>query len=74
MIKGYFGIKKTDINNTMKTDMKNWEIIYIEANNYHEACNKLKQRPLYEDYFLIPRTVLEYREEINANKFFKGVI
>jgi hypothetical protein len=72
--KGYFGIKKSDIESNIKTDFKNWEVIHIEANNYYEALKFLKQRVLYEDYYLIPKMVLEYREQVNANKFFEGVI
>lgn len=72
--KMYFGIKKSDIEKSFKEEYKNWEVIYIEANNYYEALKFLKQNILYEDYYLIPKSVLEYREQVSANKFFEGVI
>ena len=74
MIKNYFGIKRDDIQNNKQRDYKSWEIIHIEAYNYHEAKIKLKNMELHHDYYLIPRTVLEHRDMTKANKIYKGII
>lgn len=73
-LKTYFGIKVNDIQDSGLRDFKTWEIIHIKAYNYHEAKDDLKRMHPFEDYFVIPKTLLEHRDIVKTSKHFKGTI
>lgn len=66
--KKYHAIKVSDLIDDTKMDFKTWEVIYIEAYNYHEAKQELKKMHLFEDYHLISGSILRHRDIVKSNK------
>lgn len=62
----YYAIKVLDLLDSTQNDFKTWEVIYIEAFNYHEAKNILKKMNLFDDYHLIPNSVLRHRDIVKG--------
>jgi hypothetical protein len=68
--KTYFAIKVNDIKESK--DFIKWEIIVIKAHNYHEAKDDLKKQQPFEDFYIVPKTVLQYRDIIRKSTH-KGI-
>lgn len=66
--KTYFAIKVDDIKNKQGKSFIRWEVIIIKAYNYHEARDNLKKQQPFEDFFIIPKTVLQYRDIVKKSK------
>jgi hypothetical protein len=68
--KTYFAIKVEDIGDDKKEDFLKWEIIKIEAYNYHEAKTELKNTHPFVDYHLVPKHTLSVRDIVKKSKHF----